>query len=191
MRHDRLTSHSVSSLEVRLRAVEDRLEIQALAARFSDAVNERDVQAFTQLWASDRPVWEIGPPLQSRAQGIDEIIAMLRRLLQIERYFMQITHSGVLTIDGDRATARFVERERGRGDGTYYDNLAVYDDVLRSVWIISSWLDRGIELMGTQWRRDRFRKRRKDPQVGIHLEEDEARQVVEELVKYLPTCPPL
>lgn len=121
---------SVTNLEARLRAVEDRLEIQALAARFSDAVNERDVTAFAQLWASDRPSWEIGPPLQSRAEGIDEIMAMLRRLLQIERYFMQMTHSGVVTIDGDRATARFVERERGQGDGTYYDNLAVYDDVL-------------------------------------------------------------
>jgi ketosteroid isomerase-like protein len=121
---------SVTNLEARLRAVEDRLEIQALAARFSDAVNERDVTAFAQLWASDRPIWEIGPPLQSRAEGIDEIIAMFQRLLQIERYFKQMTHSGVVTIDGDRATARFVERERGRGDTTYYDNLAVYDDVL-------------------------------------------------------------
>jgi ketosteroid isomerase-like protein len=121
---------SVTNLEARLRAVEDRLEIQALAARFSDAVNERDVTAFAQLWASDRPIWEIGPPLQSRAEGIDEIIAMFQRLLQIERYFMQMTHSGVVTIDGDRATARFVERERGRGETTYYENLAVYDDVL-------------------------------------------------------------
>jgi ketosteroid isomerase-like protein len=121
---------SVTNLEARLRAVEDRLEIQALAARFSDAVNERDMTAFVQLWASGRPIWEIGPPLQSRAEGIDEIIAMFQRLLQIERYFMQMTHSGVVTIDGDRATARFVERERGRGDTTYYDNLAVYDDVL-------------------------------------------------------------
>ena len=121
---------SVTNLEARLRAVEDRLDIQALAARFSDAVNERDVTVFAQLWASHRPIWEIGPPLQSRAEGIDEIIAMLRRLLQIEHYFMQMTHSGVVTIDGDRATARFVERERGRGVGTYYDNLAVYDDVL-------------------------------------------------------------
>jgi SnoaL-like domain len=121
---------SVANLEARLRTVEDRLEIQALAARFSDAVNERAVTAFAQLWASDRPIWEIGPPLLSRAEGIDEIIAMLRRLFQIERYFMQMTHSGVVTIDGDRATARFVERERGQGDDTYYDNLAVYDDVL-------------------------------------------------------------
>jgi hypothetical protein len=61
---------SVTNLEARLRAVEDRLEIQALAARFSDAVNERDVTALAQLWASDRPIWEIGPPLESRAKGI-------------------------------------------------------------------------------------------------------------------------
>ena len=120
----------VLSLEARLKAVEDRLEIQALAARFSDAVNERDVTAFSQLWASDRPIWEIGPPLQSRAEGRDAIIAMLKGLFQIERYFMQMTHSGVIMIEGDRATARFVERERGKGDNTYYDNLAVYDDVL-------------------------------------------------------------
>ena len=121
---------SATSLEERLRAVEDNLEIHALAARFSDAVNERDLTAFSQLWASDRPIWDIGPPLQSRAEGRDEIVAMLQRLLQMERYFMQMTHSGVVTIDGDGATARFVERERGRGDGTYYDNLAVYYDVL-------------------------------------------------------------
>ena len=120
----------VSSLEARIRAVEDRLEIQALAARFSDAVNERDVTAFAQLWASDHPIWEIGPPLPSRAEGKDAIIAMLKGLFMIERYFMQMTHSGVITIDGDRATARFVERERGKGEGTYYDNLAIYDDVL-------------------------------------------------------------
>jgi hypothetical protein len=82
------------------------------------------------LWASDHPIWEIGPPLPSRAEGKDAIVAMLQGLYQIERYFMQMTHSGVITIDGDRATARFVERERGKGDGTYYDNLAIYDDVL-------------------------------------------------------------
>lgn len=121
---------SASSLEARLRAIEDRLEIQALAARFSDAVNERDVTTFAQLWASDHPVWEIGPPLPSRAEGRDAIVAMLKGLYQIERYFMQMTHSGVITIDADKASARFVVRERGKGDGTYYDNLAVYDDVL-------------------------------------------------------------
>ncbi len=55
---------------------------------------------------------------------------MLEGLYKIERYFMQMTHSGVVVLDGDRATARFVVREHGRGEGTYYENLAVYNDEL-------------------------------------------------------------
>lgn len=117
-------------LEARLRAVEDRLEIQALAARFSDAVNERDFDAFSQLWASQGAVWEIGEPLPARAEGVAAIMEMLRGLMKIERYFMQLTHAGIITLDGDRATSRFAIREHGRGDGTYYDNLALYEDVL-------------------------------------------------------------
>lgn len=55
---------------------------------------------------------------------------MLEGLFAIERYFMQMTHSGVVSVHGDRATARFVIRERGRGDDSFYDNLAVYNDEL-------------------------------------------------------------
>ena len=117
------------TLEERLQAVEDELSIRDLVARYTDAVNQRDLAAFRQLWTDDA-VWEIGPPLQSRADGIDEIVALLNRLLQAEKYFMQMTHSGVIEIKGDRATARFVMRERGRGESTYYDCLAVYEDVL-------------------------------------------------------------
>ena len=57
-------------------------------------------------------------------------MALLRRLLQAEQYFMQLTHSGVIEVKDDRATARFVERERGRGESSYYDSLAVYEDAL-------------------------------------------------------------
>ena len=117
------------TLAERLKAVEDELSIRNLVARFTDAVNERDIAGFRQLWTDDA-VWEIRPPLQSRAEGVDEIVALLRRLLQAEQYFMQMTHSGVIEIKGDRATARFVERERGRGESSYYDSLAVYEDVL-------------------------------------------------------------
>ena len=117
------------TLEERLEAIEDELSIRNLVARYSDAVNQRDLVAFRQLWTSDA-VWEIGAPLQASAHGVDEIVALLRRLLQAEKYFMQMTHSGVIEVNGDRATARFVERERGRGESTYYDSLAVYEDVL-------------------------------------------------------------
>jgi ketosteroid isomerase-like protein len=117
-------------VERRLRALEDEAEIHRLAARFSDAVNERDMIAFTRLWATDSAVWNIGPPLPSLATGMKAIVGMLEELYKIERYFMQMTHSGVVVLDGDRATARFVVREHGRGESTYYENLAVYNDEL-------------------------------------------------------------
>ena len=116
------------TLEERLQAVEDELSIRNLVARYTDAVNQRDLNAFRELWTDDA-VWEIGPPLQSRAEGVDEIVASLSRLLQAEKYFMQMTHSGVIEIKGDQATARFVERERGRSESTFYDRLGIYEDV--------------------------------------------------------------
>jgi ketosteroid isomerase-like protein len=115
-------------VERRLRALEDEAEIHRLAARFSDAVNERDIAAFAQLWATDGAVWNIGPPLPLSASGREAIVAMLEGLYKMERYFMQMTHSGVVVLDGDSATARFVVREHGRGESTYYENLAVYND---------------------------------------------------------------
>lgn len=121
---------SLEDIVARLRAVEDDTEIRNLAARFSDCVNERDLEGFRQLWASEGAVWEIGAPLASRAEGVENIVLMLRRLLGSEQYFMQMTHSGVVTVDANRATARFVVREHGRGATSYYDNLAVYEDAL-------------------------------------------------------------
>ena len=118
-----------ADLATRLRAVEDELAIRALAARFSDCANERDYDGFADLWAA-KAVWEIGPPLPARAQGVKAICAMLRRLLEPQTMFLQMTHSGVVWLAGDTATARFVERERGRGETTFYENLAVYDDDL-------------------------------------------------------------
>jgi SnoaL-like domain len=118
------------TLEQRVKAIEDRLDIQTLAARFSDAVNQREEAAFVRVWATESPIWQIGHPFNLRAEGIEQILAMLRKLMSEQKYFMQMTHSGVITVDGDRAVDRFVMRERARGDNMYYDNLAVYDDVL-------------------------------------------------------------
>lgn len=56
---------------------------------------------------------------------------MLKGLSANLPFFMQMTHSGVVKIEGDRATARWVMREHGKGNNNnYYDNLAVYNDVL-------------------------------------------------------------
>ena len=118
------------TIESRVRALEDQAEIQRLAAQFSDAVNERDNASFLGLWANAGAVWEIGKPLASRAEGKKAIGALLEGFFKVERYFMQMTHSGVITLAGERAAARFVIRDHGRGGRTYYDNLAVYNDIL-------------------------------------------------------------
>jgi len=123
-----MTRSSFQSLADRLRAVEDELSIRNLVARFTDAVNERDTDAFRRLWTDDA-VWEIGPPLPAKAEGIDAIANMFARLLEPKILFIQLTHSGVITFTGQNAaTARFTERERGKGLQDYYENLAVYRD---------------------------------------------------------------
>ena len=117
-------------LERRIGLVEDELAIRNLAARFTDAVNERNVDSFRQLWTDDA-VWEIGEPLSARAEGVEKIVGMLIRLLEPKSLFIQLTHSGVITFSGpDSAFARFTERERGKGLYDYYENLAVYRDEL-------------------------------------------------------------
>lgn len=121
---------NLHDLAARLKKLEDELAIRNLAARFTDAVNERNVDAFRELWTDDA-VWEIGPPLQVSAQGIDAIANMMTRLLEPKSLFIQLTHSGVVTFtDEDTAIARFTERERGKGEHDYYENLAIYRDEL-------------------------------------------------------------
>ena len=115
-------------LEERLRTVEDELAVRNLVARFTDAVNQRDTDEFKRLW-SDHAVWEIGPPFSVKATGAEAIGIMLDELFKPKLLFVQLTHSGIVTFTGkDSATGRFTERERGKGEGDFYENLAVYHD---------------------------------------------------------------
>src|SRR5260370_16602834 len=95
----------MTTLEERLQAVEDELSIRNLVARYTDAVNQRDLAAFRQLWTDDA-VWEIVPPLQSRADGIYEIAALLRRLLQPEKDCIQLTPPAVIEFKPHPPTAQ-------------------------------------------------------------------------------------
>ncbi|MCA1500157.1 MULTISPECIES: nuclear transport factor 2 family protein [unclassified Bradyrhizobium] len=118
----------MSDFEGRLRTVEDELAIRNLVARFTDAVNQRDTKAFKRLW-SDDAVWEIGPPFSIKATGVEAISGMLDELFKPKLLFVQLTHSGIIIFTGnDCATGRFTERERGKGEGDFYENLAVYHD---------------------------------------------------------------
>jgi hypothetical protein len=118
-------------------------EIRDLAARFSDAGNRNDPDAFAGLWGAN-PVWEIGEPYATRANGQAEIVALFRRLWQSWGFFFQLTHSGVIEFQNERAaTARWFMREVARSTDAArsYDNLAIYEDRperVEGVWRFAS-----------------------------------------------------
>lgn len=124
-------------MSTQLEATMERLaidaEIRDLVARFSDAVNRRDFDAFGDLFADDG-VWELGEPFPRRAAGRDNIVSMFRSLSEPWPFFFQMTHTGVIDVgqDGQSATARWEVQEIARSeDGSQsYDNVAIYYDRL-------------------------------------------------------------
>jgi ketosteroid isomerase-like protein len=103
------------------------MAIRRLTHAFADAVNRRDADAFELLW-DDGGVWEIGAPLHSIAEGSASIAAQFLKLWDTLEFFVQQVHSGIVTIDGDRATSRWSVQETGRRrDGGPYNNHAFYD----------------------------------------------------------------
>jgi ketosteroid isomerase-like protein len=59
-----------------------------LAARFSDAVNRRDFDAFGDLFADDG-IWEIGEPFPRRAAGRQNVVTMFRNLSEPWDFFFR------------------------------------------------------------------------------------------------------
>lgn len=111
---------------------EDELAIRSLAAAYTDAVNRRDGAGMAAVYAPDG-ILE-APSAGSPVQGVEKLTKRFKRLVEQEREFlMQLTHSGVVEIDGDRATARwwFSEIKRPVGQGFEYILGTYQDEVVR------------------------------------------------------------
>jgi hypothetical protein len=122
----------ISPAEIQsLRLVRDELEIRALADKFSDAANRKDGALFQSLWAKDG-VWKIGAPINMEFKGKDNMGSSVTHMLGLWDFFVQLTASGVVDINGDKATARFYVNEIARKtddkSGNY--NLSMYQDEL-------------------------------------------------------------
>ena len=124
---DKLSSEEINTLQ----SVKDEIEIRALADKFSDAANRVDGDAFQALWAKDG-VWKIGPPINMEFKGKEKMGGSVSHMLGLWDFFVQLTGPGVITIDGDKATARFYVNEIARKaddkSGNY--NLSMYEDEL-------------------------------------------------------------
>ena len=106
----------------------DRADIAGLVVRFDDAVNRRDADEIAQLWVDDA-VWEIGDPLPMRVEGVKVIVAKWKAMVAATKWLFRGSFTGVIDVDGDRATGRWPCIETGTFvDGRGYDNRALYED---------------------------------------------------------------
>jgi ketosteroid isomerase-like protein len=110
-----------------LRAIADRVEIEALRGEFTDAAMMRDYDRGASLFTHDGVVRM--PHVNVELVGREEIRAGGERLQGLWEYFVQTTHPGAIQVDGDTASGRAYIQELGRAlDGSSHLNYAIYHD---------------------------------------------------------------
>jgi ketosteroid isomerase-like protein len=110
-----------------VQAIADRFEIEALRGEFTDAIMVRDYDRFAALFTTDG-TWRI-PYIDLELASRDEIRAGIERMQGLWSYFVQITHTGAIRLEGDSATGRAYITELGhKRDGTSELNYSLYHD---------------------------------------------------------------
>lgn len=141
----------MSDNENLLKRFMDEASIRNTIARFADSVTRADIEMFRTVWADDGEFIIGQTPHGQSATGIDNVVAMLRRVRTGRDFFIQFALPGVIEIEGDDATTRTFCHEAARGPGkAYYRNHCIAFDRLRRSgggWVFASrsfqylWLD--------------------------------------------------
>lgn len=110
-----------------LRMIADRIEIDALQGEFTDAVMMNDHERLGSLFTPDGAVRI--PAGDIASIGPDAIRAMGEHREGFAEIFVQNTHAGVVTLDGDTASGRAYICEIIRlKSGDSHVNYAIYHD---------------------------------------------------------------
>ena len=110
-----------------LQSIADRVEIEALRGEFSDAVMMRDYDRAASLFTPDGALRMPNVPVE--LVGREEIRGWGERVPALVDYFVQTTHPGVISLDGDTAIGRaYMSELIGLRDGRSELNYAIYHD---------------------------------------------------------------
>lgn len=106
----------------------DEHAIEALVARYADAVNRRDADDWAALWCADG-VWRA---FGRSFEGRDAVVATWQAAMQGFRLVFHVIHSGVIEVGNDAARGRFcISEQLQTTDGTPGLLLALYHDDYR------------------------------------------------------------
>jgi ketosteroid isomerase-like protein len=94
-----------------LRAISDRVEIEALRGEFTDAVMMRDYDRVASLSTPDGALRM--PNVPAELAGREEIRAWGERVPALVEQPVQTTHRGTLQLDGDPASGRATSKSSG------------------------------------------------------------------------------
>jgi ketosteroid isomerase-like protein len=94
-------------------AIADRLAIREVIELYSDAVTRRDWETVGAVFAGDA-IWIIAPPTDMTLRGRPAIAKGVAEMVETFEVFVQMTHSIVIELNGDRAGARTIVNGFGR-----------------------------------------------------------------------------
>lgn len=105
----------------------DIVAIQQLAAAYSEAVSRLEVEEAVEVYAPDGV---LSTPTTGDIVGRAAIVAAISETVAPLEFLFQTLHTGLIRVEGDRATARFPITEWGRRaeDGRGIQFLGYYDD---------------------------------------------------------------
>jgi hypothetical protein len=143
----------MNNQESRLQQFMDEATIRNTIARFADSATRCDLAMFRTVWAEDAEFIIGSAPHGQYSKGIEENVALLRKLRTGKDFFVQFALPGVIEIQGDKATTRTFVHEAARGPGEkFYRNHCIAFDQLQRVgddWVFTVrsfqyiWLDTG------------------------------------------------
>ena len=109
-----------------------RQAIQELAARYSDALNQRNWQSFNSCWMWGS-IYKVQGPTSIEKKGLEAISAEAKAALGQMETFFNVTHPGVIEVFGREAKARFPVTEYRHliGAGRRTTVLGFYEDELK------------------------------------------------------------
>jgi len=90
--------------------LEDELALRNLMARYIDAVNRYDEEAWAATWAPDS-VWNL---LGNPVEGRDNILGLWRQMMQTFEFAIMMPSSSLFEVDGDTATGHWYLHEYTR-----------------------------------------------------------------------------
>jgi uncharacterized protein (TIGR02246 family) len=111
-----------------MQCAEDELAVRSLVAAYTDAVNRRDAEGMAAVFIADGVIEK--PGFGDPVRGVEKILKRYRRLQRERDFLCQLINSGIVEVNGDKATARwwFTEVKKPVGSDDWLYLIGVYQD---------------------------------------------------------------